>query len=52
MALLYRCVLNARMYASADSWPLRSSMELVVVVVALIVAGALIPDRSRIVFYR
>jgi len=27
-------------------------MELVVFVVALIVAGALIPDRSGIVFYR
>jgi len=27
-------------------------MELAVVVVALIVAGALIPDRSKIVFYR
>jgi len=27
-------------------------MELALVVIALIVAGALIPDRSTIVFYR
>jgi hypothetical protein len=39
------------------SWTLwhfaaEDSMELAVVVVALIVAGALIPDHSKIVFYR
>lgn len=28
------------------------SMELAVVIIALVVAGALIPDRSKILFYR
>jgi hypothetical protein len=32
--------------------PAEVRMELALVVIALIVAGALIPDRSTIVFYR
>lgn len=51
MARSYLVFSLERRQAGVGGFPW-GSMELAVVIIALIVAGALIPDHSKIVFYR
>jgi hypothetical protein len=52
MARSYRCLFRGIGSIWGSVVSRGGSMELAVVVIALIVAGALIPDHSKIVFYR